>query len=198
MYFVKKIMKQTCSIFCVMIFSVFFSDAKAQSEAEMKKWMEYMTPAEVQKMIAKWDGEWNEAITMWQAPGAPEQKMEATCVNKMILGGRYQEARHSGNFMGMPFEAIGTLGWDNAGKKFVNSWIDNMGTGIAFMEGTWDEASKSAEMRGKMTDPMTGNTINIRQVLKIIDDNTQEVTQYTTNKEGKEFKNMLITLKRKK
>ena len=73
---------------------------------------------DVHKEMAKWDGEWNEEIHMWMAPGAPPQKMQATCVNKMILGGRYQESKHTGNFMGMPFEGISTTGYDNA-EKFL-------------------------------------------------------------------------------
>jgi hypothetical protein len=28
-------------------------------------------------------------------------------------------------------------------KMFSSSWVDNMGTGIMNMEGTWDEATKS-------------------------------------------------------
>jgi len=190
-------MKKVCSIFCAAFFAFISINAKAQTPEEMKKWMEYMTPSDVQKMIAQWDGEWNEAITMWPAPGAPEQKMEASCVNKMILGGRYQEAKHTGNFMGMPFEGVGTLGWDNAGKFFINTWIDNMGTGMMYLDGKWDETTKTINLKGKMTDPMSGKPINIREELKIIDDNTQELTQYT-ERDGKEFKNMFIVLTRKK
>ena len=114
----------------------------------------------------------------------------------MIVGGRYQESKHTGNFMGMPFEGIGTTGWDNAGKFFVSSWVDNYGTGMIYMEGTWDENNKSMKLAGKMTDPITGKSTNIRQVTKIIDDNTQTMEQYL-EKDGKEFKNMEIKLTRK-
>ena len=51
----------------------------------MKAWMDYMTPSDVHIMLAKSDGEWNEEINMWMAPGAPVQSMQAACVNKMIL-----------------------------------------------------------------------------------------------------------------
>lgn len=190
-------MKQVRSILCVVAFAFLSINATAQTREEMKKWMDYMTPSDVQKMMATWDGEWNETITMWMAPGAPEQKMEASCVNKMILGGRYQESKHSGNFNGMPFEGIGTLAWDNGGKYFINTWIDNMGTGVVVMEGTWDDATKTINLKGKMTDPMTGKSATIRETVKIIDENKQEVTQYA-EKDGKEFKSMQIVLTKKK
>ncbi len=171
--------------------------ASAQTQEEMKKWMDYSTPSDVQKMIAKSDGDWSEEITMWMAPGAPEMKMTSSCTNKMILGGRYQEAKHTGDFQGMPFEGIGMLAYDNALKKLITTWIDNMGTGLMYMEGTWDEATQSATFNGKMTDPMAGKEVNVREVWKMVDDNTQELDMYQ-EKDGKEFKSMHIKLTRKK
>jgi alcohol dehydrogenase YqhD (iron-dependent ADH family) len=47
-----------------------------------------------------------------------------------------------------------------------------------------------------MMDPMSGQNIPIRQVLKIIDNNTHIMEQYNT-KNGKEFKTMEIKFTRK-
>lgn len=184
-------------IFCTMCTAFFLCQGNAQSPEEMQKWQAYMTPSSMQEMMGKWDGEWKEDITMWMAPGAPEQKMTSTCVNKMILGGRYQQSKHEGNFMGMPFEGKSLTGWDNTRKVFVSSWIDNFGTGMIYMEGTWDPATKSMTATGKMTDPMSGEEKNIKQVLHIVDDNTQTLEQYLVDN-GTEFKTMLIKLTRKK
>ena len=191
-------MKKTLIILCMLATAGFFSLLNAQSQEEMKKWMDYMTPSDIHKEMAKWDGEWTQDIQMWMAPGTPPQTMQASCVNKMVMGGRYQESKTTGNFMGMPFEGISTIGYDNARKILVNSWVDNMGTGMIYMEGVWNEATKSAEFKGKSTDPMTGKVLNIRQVMKIVDDNTQVLEQYTTPADGKEFKSMEIKLTRKK
>jgi len=173
----------------------FSLQATAQTEEEMKKMMEMGSPSEVHKMLAQSDGEWSEEITFWMAPGAPESKMKASCVNKMILGGRYQESRHTGDFMGMPFEGIGTLAYDNARKVFVNTWIDNMGTGMMYLEGTWNAKTSTMNLSGKMTDPMTGKEMKVREEFKIIDEKTQELTQYQDH-DGKEFKAMHIKLTR--
>jgi hypothetical protein len=183
-----------CAVFTVAVYST----AVAQTEAEMKAWMEYMTPGEVHKMLAKWDGEWNEDITMWMMPDAPPQKNKSACVNKMILGGRYQSAVHTGSFNGMPFEGNSTLGYDNAKKKFISTWVDNMGTGITVMEGTWDEKTKTMHLKGKQTDPTSGKETTIRETFQIIDDNTQKMEMFMTPVGGKEFKNMEIVFTRKK
>lgn len=175
-----------------------YANLSAQSEAEMKAWMDYMTPGDFHKEMAKWDGEWKEDITMWMAPGAPAQKNTASCVNKMILGGRYQSATHTGSFNGMPFEGISTTGYDNAKKIFVSTWVDNMGTGIMVLEGTWDEKSKSLNLKGKQTDPGTGKPMDIREVFTVIDDNTQKMEMFMTPNGGQEYKSMEIVFTRKK
>lgn len=185
----------TKTIVTLLFLSCSFS-ATAQTPEEMKKWMEYSTPSDMHKMLAAMDGEWNEDVTFWMDPSAPEQKMTAACVNKMILGGRYQESKHTGDFSGMPFEGIGMLAWDNTLKKFVNTWVDNMGTGIMYMEGTWDAASASINFSGSMTDAMLGKSVKIREVMKMVDDKTVEITQYG-EKDGKEFKSMYIKMSRK-
>ena len=168
----------------------------AQSEEDTKKWMEYATPSVMQKMMASWDGEWEEDISMILAPGAPEQKMKATCVNRMLLDGRYQEGKHTGNFQGMPFNGIGILAYDNVLKMFVNTWIDNFGTGLMYMTGNWDEKTKTIDLKGSMTDPMSGKAVPVRQVLTIVDEKTQILEQYT-QVNGKDFLNMKIVMKRK-
>ncbi len=190
----KRIILTICAVFIASIYST----VTAQTEAEMKAWMDYMTPGEVHKMLAKWDGEWNEDITHWMKPGDQGQKSTASCVNKMILGGRYQESKHTGSFFGSPFEGISTTGYDNKKKVFVSSWVDNMGTGIMTMEGTWDDKSKTMNLAGKATDPMTGKDCTVRETFKIIDENTQVMEMYMTQPGQKEYKTMEIKFTRKK
>ena len=191
-------MKRTTITTCIMILSLAFCKINAQSDEAMKAWTAYMTPGDVHKMMAKSDGTWTGDVSMWMAPGQEPSKSTSTCVNRMILGGRYQESKHSGNMMGMPFEGISTTGYDNAKKVFVNTWIDNMGTGIMMLEGPWDEASKSVILKGKSIDPMTGKEMELREVFKMIDDNTQLMEMYAVGPDGKEFKTMEIKFTRNK
>ncbi len=72
-----------------------------------------------------------------------------------------------------------------------------MGTGIMNLEGTWDEGSKSIEFKGKSTDPSTGKVMTVREVFKIVDDNTQMMEMYCMQN-GKEMKTMEIKAVRKK
>jgi hypothetical protein len=168
------------------------------SATMMKNWQEYMTPGDMHKMMAKFDGEWTGEVTMWMYPGAPEQKSASTTVNKMIMNGLYQESNHSGDMMGMPFNGKSIVGFDIHLKEFVSTWVDNMGSGIMVMKGPWDEATKTINLKGKMIDPGTKSETEVRVTFKITDDNTQEMEMFVIMPDGKEFKTMNIKYTRKK
>ena len=172
--------------------------AMPDSATMMKNWQDYMTPGDVHKMMASWDGNWTSEITWWEKPGAPPSKTTGAVVNTMILGGRFQESHHTSTMMGMPYEGRGTLGYDNATKKFVNSWIDNMGTSRMNMAGPWDAATKTCTLTGKETDPGTMTEKDFRETFKVIDDNTQMMEMYSPGYDGKEMKMMEIKFTRKK
>lgn len=184
-------MKHTIKILCTMLLSCSLMQLAAQNDSAQKAMMAYMTPGEMHKMLAKADGKWKEDITMWMAPGTQPVKNTATAENKMILGGRYQQTTHTGTFMNMPFEGISTIGFDNAKKVFVSSWVDNMGTGIMYMEGTMEPGSKTITFKGKSTDPATGNEMDVKQTFKWIDDKTQALEMFMVQG-GQEFKTMEI------
>ena len=190
----KRITKTICTILLIGFTNQLF--AQQNQDSAMKAWMAYMTPGDIHKMLAKDDGQWSEEVTMWMAPGAPPTKSTATVTNKMILGGRYQESKHTGTMMGMPFEGYGLLGYDNARKIFVSSWIDNMGTGMMYMEGKWDDKTKTINFTGKSTDPATGKEIAVRETFTLIDPNKQKLEMFMTH-DGKEFKTMEIAFTRK-
>ncbi len=168
------------------------------SATMMKNWQEYMTPGDMQKMMASWDGTWDAEISSYDKPGAPPTTSTGTTVNKTVLDGRYQESVHSGTMMGMPFEGHGTLAFDNAKKMFISTWIDNMGSGIMMMEGPWDAATQSMTLKGNSYNPAMGKNCDFREVFTVVDDNTQHMEMYGPGPDGKEAKMIEIKFTRKK
>ena len=168
------------------------------SATAMKNWMEYSTPGEIHKMLAKSDGAWKSELTMWDKPGGPSMQATGTMTNRMIMGGRYQVSNFSATMMGMPFEGMSTVAYDNKKKVFISTWIDNFGTGLTTFEGTWDDATKSINSTGKMMEPSAGKELTVRETFKIVDDNTQVMEMYRPAPDGKEFKTMEVKYTRKK
>ncbi len=175
----------------------FCSSMFAQSADDTKAWQAYMTPGDIHKMLAKYDGDWTEEITMWMAPGAAPMVNKATTKNEMVMGGRYQVSKTTGNMMGMPFEGMSTLGYDNAKKEFNSTWIDNFGTGTILLTGTWDDKTHIITLKGKEFDPMTGKDLQVKQTMQFIDDDNQLIEMFIANGQG-EFKTMSIKITRKK
>ena len=93
------------------------------SATAAKKYMEYMTPGDMHKMLASSVGTWTSEYTMWEKENGPAQKSTGTCENKMILGGRYLQSTNKSIMMGMPFEGIGTMAYDNGRKVFIHHAI---------------------------------------------------------------------------
>lgn len=170
------------------------------SATMMKNMMEYGTPGPMHTMMASWNGTWTGETTMWEYEGATPQKSTGTAVNTMIMGGKYQSSKHSGSAMGMPFEGMSIMAYDNATKQFTSTWIDTWSTGIMNMSGPWDESSKTLTLTGKMPDiNRPGKECSLREVFKVIDNNTQHMEMYGPDpKTGKEFKMMEIKMTRKK
>ncbi len=172
--------------------------AMPDSAAMMKAWMDFATPGAMHTWMAKTNGTWEAEVSNWMAPDAPPMKSKAINVQSSVLGGRYVIGKFTGTMMGQPFEGMSTMGYDNAKKLFTSTWVDNMGTGIVHMTGTYDEATKTLNLKGHQTDPMTGKDSDMREEMKMIDDNTYNMTMYGTSIDGKEMKFMEGTFKKKK
>lgn len=171
--------------------------APAMDPKEMEKiWMAYMTPGKEHALLAAAEGSWNEEIKMWMTPDATPTVTTASVGIRMILEGRYQESIHHGSFNDMPFHGQGITGYDNALKKYVSTWIDNMGTGVVFSMGTFNPRLGGIEFFGEQTDPVSGKLIKMREVYIVKSENEHYLEMYNTPPGGKEFKTMEIRMTR--
>ncbi len=187
----------------IFVFTIVFSQAfaqeytKEQMEAAQKAWMEYMTPSATHEHMAKNAGEWITSTKMWWAPNTEPTTWEGTATSEMILGNRYMKTVHTGEVMGMPFEGIEIVGFDNAKKEFTTVWYDNLGTGTTISYGTFDEKTKTLNFKGMMFDPTTNKEYAFRQVVKAINSDHHVMEMYSSAF-GDEFLNMVVEMKRKK
>jgi hypothetical protein len=191
-------MKKIAILICAVIFSCTLQKSFAQNADPMKAWQDFMTPGENHKILAKEVGTWEGEVTQWMDPTQPPTKTKATNVVKMAFDGLYQISDFKTTMMGKPMQGKSTVGYDNVKKMYVSSWIDNMGSGIVNMSGTYDEATKTVNLKGKQSDPMTGTESDIRQEMKYLDNDTYVLSMYGVGMDGKEMKFMEGTFKRKK
>ena len=173
----------------------------------MKQMMELSKLNENHKLLTSLDGNWDYNIKFWMNPdpNAKPQESKGTAVRKSIMGGRFavmdvngkmQMPGENGKMKDVMFKGMGIEGYDNVKKKFVASWIDNMGTGIEFSEGEYDPATTTLTYRADIEMP-PGTTTKVREVIKLTDKDHMMLEWYE-NQGGQEKKTMEISYTRKK
>src|SRR5215813_11432819 len=171
----------------------------------MKQMVEMGKLNENHKLLADMNGTWNYNIKMWMNPdpNAKPQESKGTATRKSAMGGRYatmdvtgklQMPGADGKMKDMQFKGMAVEGYDNVKKKFVSSWIDNMGTGIQFSEGTYDPASKTFTFTSEI-EMMPGMKTPVRETLKATDKDHMLLEWYE-NRGGQEKKTMEIAYTR--
>ena len=181
------------------------------SAADMQKMMQQMMEMsklnENHKLLTSLDGTWDYTVKMWMdgsTSGKP-QESKGTATRKSIMGGRYvmmdvggkmQMPDETGKMKDVMFKGMAMEGYDNVKKKFVSSWVDNMGTGIEFSEGTYDPATKSFTYTSEI-EPMPGMKTQIREVVKV-PDSKHMMLEWYENQAGQEKKTMEISYTKKK
>jgi Protein of unknown function (DUF1579) len=181
------------------------------SEADMKKMMAQMTELaklnENHKLLGDLVGTWTYTVKMWMNPdpSAKPEEYKGTAVRKPMMDGRFfvidvtgkmEMPGPDGKKKEMTFKGMGIEGYDNVKKKFIGTWVDNMGTGIMMSEGTYDPATKTFTYTGEY-EGIPGMKTKIREVMKIVDKDHHNFEWYE-DRGGQEAKTMEISYTRRK
>jgi hypothetical protein len=167
-------------------------DEKAAMEAMMK----HAEPGEFHKKLEPLIGEWTFKAAFTMAPDQPAMEMNGTGTRKWIMDGRFMQDDANGS--GMPFKGLGISGYDNALKKYVSVWVDSMTTSIGYSIGEVDSSGKVFTYHREEYNPMFGQRVKARDVIKVIDKDNHEMEFYTTPPGGKEMRSGTIKYTRKK
>ena len=169
------------------------------TEADMQACMLAATPGKQHQHLAKGVGEWHGKSTMWMAPGAEPVTSDCTATVTSIMDGRFTETAHTGEIPGMgPYNGSGINGFDNVSKKFVSTWIDNMGTGIMQGEGELSPDGKTMTWTFNYNCPLTTKPAVMRQVERITGPGKKTIEMFGNEpKSGEEYKMMTIELTKK-
>src|ERR1051326_8655283 len=170
------------------------------NEADMMKQMIEMSKLnENHKLLTDSLGTWSYTVKMWMNGDSSSKPdiSKGTATRKAMMDGRYVVMDVTGK-MDMPgpdgktksmtFKGHGIEGYDNVKKKFVGTWMDNMGTGIMISEGDYDQATKTFTYNSEM-EPMPGMKTAVREVLKMTDKDHMTFEWYE-NRGGQETKTM--------
>jgi hypothetical protein len=197
-------MKAYTFVASVLVVSACAAMALAQERADGKKnlFQEYMEkygpPGPEHKSLEPLVGTWTAKVRCWMDPTQAPVASDGTLVRKSIMGGRFVQEDYDGKMMGRPFQGLGIMGFDRAKKKYVATWLDSVSTSMPQSYGTYDEGSKTWTFRHDDECPITGKHVRMRDTLRIVNADEQEMAMYRQLGDDKEAKVMEIMLTRKK
>ena len=167
-------------------------------EEMMTKVKEAGTPSEGHKQLAPLIGKFKTISKWWMDPAKDPIVDKGTATSQWVYGKRFVKQDYKGKWGGQPFQGMEFMGYDNVKRAYTSSWIDTMSTAMYISEGKYDPATKSFEMSGNYTCPITGGEKFGRSVIKVINDKQHVVEMYSAGPDGKEFMSMEIDYQRAK
>jgi hypothetical protein len=147
------------------------------------------------RALEKMAGDWDVTMKMWMDPDADPVIAEFTATSEMILGGRFLVEEVAGDFMGQPFEGYNVTGYNNVTGEYEAVWLDNMSTALMRSTGSMNEAGDEFASWGTMVDPLTGEEVKSRGVVRIMHD--EMIAEAFETRDGVERKTMEFLYKRK-
>ena len=129
-------------------------------------------------------GEWELTIRVWQSPDGEPIEAPGTAEARWILDRRFLWTIYRAELFGRPFEAWSIEGYDNQAKEYIGTWRDTQGTYTLVYRGKCKQPPQEEgeaevepvaegtfrEMKTKLTDPASGEKLDVRTQLRIQED----------------------------
>ena len=141
-------------------------------------------PGEHHEHLDRLAGDWDLTIRVWRSADGEPVEAAGTAEARWILDRRFLWTIYRAELFGQPFEAWSIEGYDNQAQQYVGTWRDTQGTYTLIYRGkcklpplaegeTRDATVPDGtyrEMNTKLTDPASGEQMDLRTELRIQED----------------------------
>lgn len=141
--------------------------------AEDPMGMQPPSPGPQHKLLASRIGTWKATVKMYIVPGAPPMVMEGTETIRALVGGTWFVSEFHSE-QPMPFEGIGTEGWDAKKGKYVGTWTDSWSPGFQSYEGPESDGKSLTTI---MTGPGMSGEMETTTMVETLDDANHRTTK---------------------
>lgn len=125
---------------------------------------ELPTPQKEHEWLRKFEGEWTSDSQATGVPGQPPMNGTGTMKSRM-LGGFWVVSDIVFTMPGVTMNAVQTIGYDPAKKKYIGTWVDSMVNHQWVYEGTVDETGNILTLEAEGPNFMQGGkTAKFRDV----------------------------------
>ncbi len=153
-------------------------------------------PGEAHALLGRMSGTWDFEVKFWMDPAGEPEVMQGVSKIEMAMDGRWSIEKVESDFMGMPFHGTGITGYNNATEMYQSVWFDNTSTTLYTYTGWANESGDGITMTGEFEDPVTGEMVKQKSVLKLIGGDQMHAESYET-RGGVEMKTMELHYRRK-
>jgi hypothetical protein len=167
------------------------SQADAGEEPAADPLNQLTEPGEHHDHLDRLAGDWDLTIRVWPTPEGEPIESAGTAEARWILDRRFLWTIYRAELFGQPFEAWSIEGYDNQAGEYVGTWRDTQGTYTLVYRGrcklpplaegeTREESSTDGtyrEMTTKLTDPASGEKLDIRTELRLQQDGSAFVQE---------------------
>ena len=170
-------------------------DDKAESDAakQQELFEKFAKPGKEHKQLRRLVGSWNADVKYYFDDSGKASESKATATVRAMMGGRFIQQRFSGEMQGQKFSGMAITGYDNAKKKYVGIWIDDMSTAIMRTEGTYDPKTHTMTETAVTSSPL--GEMKFKMVSSYVSDDEYTFAMSMVTPQG-EKKMMDITYKR--
>lgn len=168
----------TCWILALAI--VLWGTPLAAEESEppadgMAQMIAALTPGTQHAYLATLSGTWKATFLVYSDPSQPPLQGTGILERTMILGGRVLQEEIKAQIMGLPYDALGHVGYDNVSGKYWASSFDTLSTGLTALEGSIDETTGKATFLGKTPIPQAQGLVPMR--LELSNEGGKQITE---------------------
>jgi hypothetical protein len=166
--------------------------ARAQAPAQLPQ------PSKEHELLKKFVGQWESTAEAVAGPNMPAMTCKGRTSAKM-LGGFWVVLENETDMMGTKINALQTIGYDPAKKKYVATWIDSMFNHKWDYAGTLDAAGKKLTFEAEGPNFMAaGKTAKFRDTYEFKSPDHIEAISSMQGEHGKWMPFMTGQIKRKK
>jgi hypothetical protein len=154
-------------------------------------------PGEHHEHLDRLAGTWEFTAQIW-VPGQDDPvESSGTLSSVWILAGRFLRTELTSTFMGQPYEGVGIDGYDNAAGHYVATWVESTGTAMSTLEGACDTEGRVRTMNTATRDPASGETLEIKSVTTVLNDNSYMYESFVVGSDGTEVKQLELVARRR-
>jgi hypothetical protein len=180
--------------------------AEADAEPAEDPLNQLTEPGEHHEHLNLLAGDWDLTIRVWSSPDGEPIESVGTAEARWILDRRFLWTIYRAELFGQPFEAWSIEGYDNQASQYIGTWRDTQGTYTLVYTGKCKQPpipegetelepvpeGTFREMKTQLTDPASGEVLEIRTELRIHDDGSFVQESFVVLSAEESLKNLEI------